>query len=86
VVIAGRSHTQRDEAMTGASHYDILRYRTDEECRALYGKDYRKRVSGREKNGIRRRAGVGLVWQEVDVKDAETMCECEREYCGAVLI
>jgi hypothetical protein len=60
VVIPG-GHTERDEAMTRGSHYDILRYRTEEECRALYGDRYRKRVSGTEKNEIRRMNGVGLV-------------------------
>ncbi|KAJ3506450.1 hypothetical protein NMY22_g17246 [Coprinellus aureogranulatus] len=52
--------TQRDEAMTRASHYDILRYRTEEECRVLYGVKYRKRVSGTEKNELRRKSGMGL--------------------------
>jgi hypothetical protein len=60
VVIVKGGHTQRDEAMTRASHYDILRYRTEEECRALYGAAFRKRVSGTEKNELRRKAGVGL--------------------------
>ncbi|KAJ3518302.1 hypothetical protein NMY22_g13746 [Coprinellus aureogranulatus] len=52
--------TQRDEAMTRASHYDILQYRTEEECRVLYGVKYRKRVSGTEKNELRRKSGMGL--------------------------
>jgi len=61
VVVVKGGHTQRDEAMTRASHYDILRYRTEEECQALYGAAYRKRVSGTEKNELRRKAGIGLV-------------------------
>lgn len=61
VVMVEGGHTQRDEAMTRASHYDILRYRTEEECRALYGPRYRKRISGTEKNELRRKAGLGLV-------------------------
>nr|GAT55192.1 predicted protein [Mycena chlorophos] len=55
VVVAGRSHTDRDAAMTAASDYDILRYLTEVEARALYGDKYRPRVSGTEKNEIRRR-------------------------------
>ncbi|RDB24644.1 hypothetical protein Hypma_008245 [Hypsizygus marmoreus] len=71
VVIAGRNHTARDEAMTRASHYDILRYRTEEECREIYGTQYRRRVSGTEKNEIRRKAGVGLVWTEPSANPAD---------------
>lgn len=62
VVVAGRNHTERDVAMTRASHYDILRYRTEAECRVLYGDAYRKRVSGTEKNELRRQQGIGMVW------------------------
>ena len=61
VVVVKGGHTERDEAMTRASHYDILRYRTEEECQALYGPTYRKRISGTEKNELRRKAGLGLV-------------------------
>ena len=62
VVTVKGGHTQRDEAMTRASHYDILRYRTKEECLAFYGAGYNtKRVSGTEKNELRRKAGLGLV-------------------------
>jgi hypothetical protein len=61
VVMVKGGHDQRDEAMTRASHYDILRYRTEQECRALYGATYRKRISGTEKNELRRKAGLGLV-------------------------
>jgi hypothetical protein len=55
VVVAGRGHTERDAAMTAASDYDILRYQTEAECRALYGKKYRARVSGTQLNEIRRK-------------------------------
>ncbi|KAJ7139047.1 hypothetical protein C8R44DRAFT_867215 [Mycena epipterygia] len=55
VVVAGRGHTERDAAMTAASDYDILRYQTEAECRALYGAKYRPRVSGTQLNEIRRR-------------------------------
>lgn len=71
VVIAGRGHTDRDAAMTRASHYDILRFRTEEECRALYGQAYRKRVSGTEKNALRRLQGVGLVWVEPGLTESQ---------------
>ncbi|KAK0480025.1 hypothetical protein IW261DRAFT_106805 [Armillaria novae-zelandiae] len=62
VVVAGRNHTARDVAMTRASHYDILRCRTEAKCRALYGDTYRKRVSGTEKNELRRQQGIGMAW------------------------
>ncbi|KAJ7243015.1 hypothetical protein C8J57DRAFT_1366957 [Mycena rebaudengoi] len=53
-MVAGKGHTERDAAMTAASDYDILRYQTEAECRALYGKKYRARVSGTQLNEIRR--------------------------------
>ncbi|KAJ7471306.1 hypothetical protein B0H11DRAFT_1730602 [Mycena galericulata] len=55
VVVAGRGHTERDAAMTAASDYDILRYQTEAECRALYGSKYRARVSGTQLNEMRRK-------------------------------
>ncbi|KAJ7243014.1 hypothetical protein C8J57DRAFT_978035, partial [Mycena rebaudengoi] len=55
VVVAGRGHAERDAAMTAASDYDILRYQTEAECRALYGARYRPRVSGTQRNEMRRR-------------------------------
>jgi hypothetical protein len=58
-VIAGRNHTERDEACTRNSHYDILRYMTEAEARREYGGAYRKRISGTEKNEIRRGKGWG---------------------------
>ena len=61
VVMVEGGHTERDEAMTRASHYDILRYRSEEECLAFYGAGYKKRISGTEKNELRRKAGLGLV-------------------------
>ena len=48
---------ERDAAMTAASDYDILRYRTEEEAREVYGKGWWPRVSNTEMNE-RRRAGV----------------------------
>jgi hypothetical protein len=47
---AGRIHSERDEAMTNASDYDILRYLTNEERVELFGGKYRERVSGTELN------------------------------------
>lgn len=54
IVVKGRSHTERDAAMTAASDYDILHYLSEEECRLLYGKKYNSRVSGTQKNEMRR--------------------------------
>lgn len=62
VVVAGATHTERDHACTHASHYDVLRYRSLDEARQLYGPKYRPRISGTEKNEQRRKAGVGLVY------------------------
>lgn len=62
VVVGKAGHAARDAACTRASHYDILRYPTVEEQRVEYGAGYRERVSGTQKNEIRRRGGVGLVW------------------------
>ncbi|KAL4954524.1 hypothetical protein BDW69DRAFT_163007 [Aspergillus filifer] len=46
----------RDEAMTEASDYDILRFRTDDEGRLFYGKMYREGVvTNTERNWRRRR-------------------------------
>ncbi|KAF8179146.1 hypothetical protein BJ912DRAFT_983145 [Pholiota molesta] len=61
LVMVKGGHAERDEAMTRASHYDILRYRTEEECRALYGAHYQKRVCETEQNFLRRKSGIGLV-------------------------
>lgn len=45
----------RDAMMTEESDYDILRYRTEEEAKALYGKGWWPRVSNTEMNERRRR-------------------------------
>ena len=47
-------HLDRDARMTGASDYDILHVRTDEEARSFYGERWRKRVSATEMNRDRR--------------------------------
>jgi hypothetical protein len=57
VHIGGITTRQRDALMTEASDYDILRYRTEAECKELYGKMWRPRVSNTEMNE-RRRNGV----------------------------
>ncbi|KAF2450088.1 hypothetical protein P171DRAFT_204800 [Karstenula rhodostoma CBS 690.94] len=49
---------ERDAAMTRDSDYDILRYRSEEEARAVYGKGWWPRVSNTEMNE-RRRCGDG---------------------------
>jgi hypothetical protein len=53
-IAAGKNHTERDEAMTRASDYDILRYLAKEECMKMFGSSYRERVSGTELNERRR--------------------------------
>ena len=55
-VIKGGNHTERDEAMTAASDYDILACLSKDECMALYGDKYRERISGTELNERRRAA------------------------------
>ncbi|KAF9741938.1 hypothetical protein PMIN06_008220 [Paraphaeosphaeria minitans] len=47
---------ERDAAMTRDSDYDVLRYRTEEEARVVYGAGWWPRVSNTEMNE-RRRAG-----------------------------
>lgn len=84
--IAGNGHTERDEACTRASHYDILRYLTAEEAKAHYGPSYKPRVSGTQKNEIRRGTGVGLKvvgevvadGQEVPVVEVNEMAKKRR--------
>ncbi|KAF9466936.1 hypothetical protein BDZ94DRAFT_1233477 [Collybia nuda] len=86
IVVEGRNHTQRDEALTRDSHYDILRYRTDSECRALYGKTYRRRISGTEKNDIRRKAGVGLVWTEPEASTMRTVAKVVEDSTNSRIV
>jgi hypothetical protein len=45
----------RDAAMTRDSDYDILRYRTEEEAKKVYGSAWWPRVSNTEMNERRRR-------------------------------
>jgi hypothetical protein len=48
----------RDAAMTRHSDYDILRYRTEEEAKKMYGSMWWPRVSNTEMNERRRRGIV----------------------------
>jgi len=56
---AGVTTRDRDAAMTMNSSYDILRYRTEEECKMLYGDLWWPRVSNTEMNERRRMALKG---------------------------
>lgn len=49
-----KNHTQKDEAMTLNSDIDILWIRSEDQMKQMYGNKYRKRISGTEKNLIRR--------------------------------
>ncbi|OCK79849.1 hypothetical protein K432DRAFT_271007, partial [Lepidopterella palustris CBS 459.81] len=53
----GVTTRDRDAAMTRESDYDILRYRTEEEAKELYGEAWWPRVSNTEMNE-RRRKGI----------------------------
>ncbi|KAF2186357.1 hypothetical protein K469DRAFT_707018 [Zopfia rhizophila CBS 207.26] len=53
----GTTTRDRDAAMTQASDYDILRYRSEEEAKELYGSIWWPRISNTEMNE-RRRKGV----------------------------
>jgi hypothetical protein len=47
----------REDTRIMEEFYDILlRYRTEKECRTFFGPRYRKRISGTEKNELRRKA------------------------------
>jgi len=48
------NHDDKDRAMTEASDVDILWVRPVEECKKFYGKRYKPRTSGTEKNQLRR--------------------------------
>lgn len=52
---------ERDAAMTRDSDYDILRFRTERECKEEYGGVWRPRVSNTEMNWRRRRGEGGKV-------------------------
>lgn len=50
-----KNHDDKDAAMTNVSDEDILYIRSIAEQQAIYGEKYKYRVSGTEKNKIRRR-------------------------------
>jgi len=54
---------ERDAEMTRCSDYDILRYRTEEEAKALYGEGWWPRVSNTEINERRRRGISSLAYK-----------------------
>ncbi|KAF8208441.1 hypothetical protein K438DRAFT_274369 [Mycena galopus ATCC 62051] len=53
-VVDAQTTRDRDAAMTRDSDYDILRYRTEEEAKELYGEKWWPRVSNTEMNERRR--------------------------------
>jgi hypothetical protein len=57
---------ERDAAMTRNSDYDILRYRTEDEAKEVYGSAWWPRVSNTEMNERRRR---GITNQAYGVDD-----------------
>jgi hypothetical protein len=56
LAVPGTTTGERDAAMTRASDYDILRYRTEDEARELYGTSWWPRVTNTEMNERRRAA------------------------------
>jgi len=52
-----KTQTKKDAAMTNASDIDIAWVRSEEEQKKLYGKKYKKRLSGTAKNLRRRLIG-----------------------------
>jgi hypothetical protein len=65
-------HTKKDAAMTMASDIDLAWIRTTDEQRALYGAEFRPRISGTEKNILRRREKNAMQMQTV-VEGAESV-------------
>jgi len=66
-IVEGVTRTQeRDAAMTKASDYDILRYRTEEEAKEFYGKLWMRHVTNTELNERRRKA-----WKDAGGKEVE---------------
>lgn len=50
-----KTDTERDEFMTCASGFDIAWVRSEEECKKLYGKQWKPRISGTQRNLDRRK-------------------------------
>lgn len=51
-----RNHEEKDSSMTSSSDFDIAYVRSIDEQKRLYGSKYRHRVSGTEKNLLRRKS------------------------------
>ncbi|KAF2737434.1 hypothetical protein EJ04DRAFT_561594 [Polyplosphaeria fusca] len=62
----------RDAAMTAASDYDILRYRTEAEAKAEYGPRWYPRVSNTEMNERRRRGISSAAYTLPDVSETNS--------------
>lgn len=60
VIYGFESHEAKDAAMTKNSDYDIAFVRSVEEQKALYGNRFRPRISGTEKNLLRRNLFVAV--------------------------
>lgn len=71
----------RDAAMTRDSDYDILRYRTEEEAKMLYGSMWWPRVSNTEMNERRRRGVVSEAYV-LEEKEGSTMTRKENNKDG----
>jgi hypothetical protein len=69
---------ERDAAMTKESDYDILRYRTEEEAKKLYGTGWWPRVSNTEINERRRRGVVNTAYRLEGSTQGETKKEGGR--------
>ncbi|KAJ4304713.1 hypothetical protein N0V90_000240 [Kalmusia sp. IMI 367209] len=65
---------ERDAAMTRDSDYDILRYRTEQEAKELYGSVWWPRVSNTEMNE-RRRKGISSQAYKLDEDEEEVKDE-----------
>ncbi|GKZ27615.1 hypothetical protein AbraIFM66951_005603 [Aspergillus brasiliensis] len=71
-VVEGDNTRDRDAAMTEASTYDILRLRTEEEARKVYGESWREGyVTNTERNWKRRRGIQEEERVEVEVVNRE---------------
>jgi hypothetical protein len=85
---------ERDAAMTRDSDYDILRYRTEDEAKEVYGSMWWPRVSNTELNERRRRGITSQVYsadegsgKEVEGEEIlkESKTESKRSKLGMFL-
>ncbi|KAF8208459.1 hypothetical protein K438DRAFT_2012521 [Mycena galopus ATCC 62051] len=77
-VVDAKTTRERDAAMTRDSDYDILRYRTEEDAKELYGVTWWPRVSNTEMNE-RRRVGVLSSAYGLEVKGGEANGDGEKK-------